>query len=216
LRDATAWYMGNAAPVLITDGKSGNNVLRSTSGGGLGNIIANRAIPVDPNKVYRFRIWIRASATSDGFLYYGGTFRNGDGTPSNSNGGYIYVPGSGISPSPKNQWIEFVGILSVANGSIPASASYFYPIIYLNYPPLGTAVGYMEAQDFRVEEVLPGTLIKDGAITTGHMVANTINGDRITASTLDANKVNAATISAATAFLTNIQAGTVVAAYMKS
>lgn len=211
MKDTTAWGMTGAAPALITDGPSGINVLRSTNDGSLGNIIANNRVPVDQDKVYRFSVWLRSSAVADGVVYLGGTFRNGDGTNSNLNGGYIYAGNSGTRPP--NTWTKYAGVLSVAAGTIPASASYFFPILYLNY---GATAGYMEAQDFRVEEVLPGTLIKDGAIVTGHMAANSISGDRIQAGTLDANKVDAATISAATAFLNNIQAGVVTAAAIKA
>jgi hypothetical protein len=192
LRDATAWYLGDASIVSLTDGISGNTAIRTTVGG-FGNILANASIPFDRNKVYRFHVWLRRSAAAPGYFYYGGTFRNGDGTPSNTNGGYIYAAHSGESIPAADTWYEYNGTLSVGEGSVPSSAAYFYPILYLNYPVVGTA-GYVEAQDFRVEEVLPGTLIKDGTITTQKIGALQITSDLLSANAATFGKVAAGAI----------------------
>jgi hypothetical protein len=191
LRDATAWALGSASQADFgTGGKTGRYGLRSNVGV-FGQAIANVAIAVDPLKVYRFHVWLRMGTGTDGIFYYGGTFKNGDGTDSNSNSGYCYAAGSGTRPSSANVWQEYTGNLLIADGSIPSTAAYFYPILYLNY---GGTAGYMDVQDFRVEEVLPGTLIIDGSITTAKVAALQITSDQLAANSAIFGKVAAGAI----------------------
>jgi hypothetical protein len=209
LHDATAWSMSNGSIVTLTDGVSGTTAIRTTTGN-FGNITATAAVPFDRNKIYRFHVWLRRSTTAPGYFYYGGTFRNGDGTASNSNGGYIYAAHSGESIPTANTWYEYSGTLSVPEGSVPSSAAYFYPILYLNYPIVGTA-GYVEAQDFRVEEVLPGTLIKDGAITTAKLTALSVTSNELAANSAIFGKVAAGAIGTDQLIANAITAGKIAA-----
>ena len=211
--DLTAWEDvsggGGGSIVTLTDGKTGATALR---GGPSTTEYGSHRQPYDPTKSYRVRAWARRDATANGTLYIGIGIRDHSGALIGPGNNYIYIAAAGVVANAA--FTEYVGTLAANYASFVGTPETMQIVLLLNY---GGTVGYMEVQDVRLEEVLPSTLIEDGAITTAKMTANTINGDRITAGTLDASKIVAASITAAqiaagTITTTQIAANTITAA----
>jgi|GEM_PF-3615436 len=156
--DASAWAnyptsVGGGTVVTITNGKVGTTALRNTANTQwLAQDI--KRIPVDPTKQYRIHDWAR-SVGGNGVHHLQVHFWNASGT----NVG-VYGVG-GVNPG--SNWTEYTGTFGAGSSyAIPAGAVTMSLVIGINYE--GT-VGYGEVQDARIEEVLPGVLIRDGAIT---------------------------------------------------
>jgi len=237
--DNTAWYLYNAMPITFTtvsDPVYGPNVARGYTGGESW-LISAKKIPLDPNKTYRVKYWVRKSGTANGYLFLGLAMFDGATNLSGGGGGggamWSYDAANGIAAaSVPTTWTEYTYtytpsmfptvsttaayssgggtgattvVISAPNTSIrrgqkltgtgfaastrvtnisgstvtfsPAAASQISgtltftkadsltitPMMILNNQ--GT-IGYMECNDARIEEVLPSTLIADGAITT--------------------------------------------------
>jgi hypothetical protein len=182
---SSAWVdvtgIGSVTFPTVTDGMVGANVMRSVAGHSAGP--GSHNWPIDPTKSYRLHLWARNQAGATGVLYAGiNTWTASTAT---------YVGGVwGVTSAPvPTTWTEFNGPLPLA-----ANAGVFGLVLYLNWGNAGGGYvmpGYMEVQDVRVEEVLPSTLIKDGAITTNKILAGTITGDRIAANTITVANLNA-------------------------
>lgn len=193
--DSSAWTLfGGIAPTYATvsDGKVGNSVARSN---GTDMVWANEAkkVPLDPSKTYRVRGWMRTVAGSGKVAYLGVALFDSAGTNITGDGSQWYYAASSVNPGV--DWTEYVGSFGAGTGKpIPANARTMSPLYILSYG--GSGNSQHEIQDLRIEEVLPATLIKDGAITTSKMTADSINGDRIAAGTLHADKITASTLTA--------------------
>lgn len=203
--DSSAWkaYSGSLYFCSVTDGKVGNTVLRSYSVGTAAWALNEKFIPFDCAKTYRVRMWVRKSATANGTYYM--SWRTFDssciGIPANM--GYYIVSSCTL---PTTNWTE-MSVLVGSGTSYPGTSDARYMKIgtILNY---GGTAGYMEAQDFRIEEVLPATLIQDGAITTakiaansicaGHICSGAITTAHLTASGICADCIKAGTLSGVT------------------
>jgi hypothetical protein len=175
--DAGAWMSrGAGAYVLttVTDGKVGNNVLRSATNSA-SYPFTKQFFPVDANKTYRIRAWIRKSDTSNGCFYMSWQTYNSAGTKIPANEGY-YVCVAIIPPTTWTEYVAYVG----AGTSWPATSDARTMKIgfLLNY---GATAGYMEVQDFRIEEVLPGTLIK-GMDANSNLLTSVIPATAVTPS----------------------------------
>ena len=195
-QDSSAWVrypssLSDATFTTITDGLVGNNVIRGSNRAWYNG--ADR-LPFDPNKTYRVRaVARRSSATANGTCYIGvalfdssGNGIGGDGTQ------WFYVGGGGFLPG------EDFTLRSGEFGfdttkTFPANARTMAPLIILSYN--GT-IGYMEAQDLRIEEKINGELIVDGAITADKIAANAVTADSIAANAVTASKIVAGSISA--------------------
>ena len=163
-QDQSAWtgWSGNpvATVTAITDGKTGNSVLRASTSS---RSISSRLIPADPSRTYRLSAWVRQSATGNGLLY----LRTVDYAPTDFAAGGIERTYSleAISP-PAGVWTQYKATITV-----PAGRTNVTPHILLAW---GGSVGYMEAQDVRLEEMAGADLIVDGAIVANKLAANSI------------------------------------------
>jgi hypothetical protein len=179
--DPAAWVDQQGQPpaqiTAITDGVVGNSSLRSQVGTTAtpGN---PRYFPIDSHKTYRLHVWVRRSADSTG-SFYGGLGTSGGG-------GYITLVWGVQGAVPGTTWTEY-NLIFTPN-MFPAGMTSANVLLDLNYY---NAPGYMEAQDIRFEEVVPSTLIKDGAITTNKIQAGAITADQIAANTITVANLNA-------------------------
>lgn len=193
--DSSAWSLySGALPTFtsVTDGKVGNGVARSSAAGIENWFNEVRKIPVDPTKTYRVRAWMRTVSGAGSTVYMGTALFGSTGANISGDGSQWYYAAAGVTPA--TGWTEYSGSFGYGTAkTIPANARTMSPLAILSYGG-GTAIH--EIQDLRIEEVLPGTLIQDGAVTTIKMTANTINGDRIAAGTLHADKITAASLTA--------------------
>jgi hypothetical protein len=92
------------------------------------------------------------------------------------------------------------------------------PLGLLNF---GGSAGYFEVQDVRLEEVLPGTLIQDGVVTTTKLAANAVTAAKIAAGTITAteiaaNAITSSKLAANSVTSDKIVAGTIVASDIAS
>lgn len=212
--DSTAWVTcsGSLYFCTVTDGKVGTTVIRSPANGCAAWPFSTKKVPVDPSKTYRVRVWVRKSSTANGVLYVSWRTYNSAGTGIPANLGHYIV--SGVSPG--TAWTEYAVLVGYGTSWAATSDARTMNVgLGLNYA--GTA-GYMEAQDLRIEEVLPSTLIQDGAITTSKILANSIcsghictggiSGACITAGSITADRLNVGKLCAITADLGTVTAGT--------
>lgn len=160
-----AWVdtSGNALPaarfVTITDGVTGNSALRSASGAQLFIEGADR-IPIDPAKAYRVRARIRASTNLTQRLYLGVDLRDSAGAVIAGDGSWWSYGAASYRLMP-NVWtgVSFVFGAGTAK-TFPSNGRTIQPLALLNYD---SAAGYMEVQDFRIEEATPTDLLAPNA-----------------------------------------------------
>jgi hypothetical protein len=185
--------VGSISIASVTDGQVGTTTLRS--GTGLASaFVGSRFVSIDPAKTYRVHAWARKSSTANGTLFLGLQIRDASGANVTSPAGtYWYVAASGQSGS--TSWTEYVGTIGPASTtSFPSNGRTMAPLGLLNF---GGSAGYFEVQDVRLEEVLPGTLIQDGVVTTDKLAANAVTAAKIAAGTITATQIAASTITAA-------------------
>ena len=182
-KDPTAWVVANwgAFPTqaTISDGIAGGTSLRSPTGSDASARGARR-IAVTVGKTYRLSIYARRSADSNGTLYYR---IDGDTTES---GGYNERGYWIESQVPGTSWTRYTA-------TVTAAQPFWSPMVLVNY---NATAGWMEAQDIRIEEVIPGELIVDGAITAGKVATNAITTDKIAANAVAAGKIAANAVTA--------------------
>lgn len=192
--DPTAWgsYSG-PTPLFstVTDGRVGSTVARSTGAGVQSWFTEERRIPIDPSKTYRVRAWIRTSSGSFSTAYMGVSLYTEAGSIISGDGSMWYYAASGIVPG--TEWTEYVGTFGAGVRDFPANARTMAPLAILSY---GGGTSIHEIQDLRIEEVLPATLIKDGAITAAKVAASAITADKIETGAITAAKIAANTITA--------------------
>ncbi len=197
--DLTAWinHAGTGVIATITDGYAGTTALRNTTGI-LWTARDAKRIPVEPGvKTYRLRAAIRnVSANGTAYLqvyYY------------DASGVFINLYNAAAAVNPGATWTVYQGTFGAGTANtIPSNAKYMQAVVALNS---GGNAGYYEAQDVRLEQVLPGTLIQDGSITTAKLVANAVTANEIAAGAVTASKITVATLSAITAALGTIVSG---------
>lgn len=162
--DISVWSGGSV--VSLSDGIVGSAAIRASSG--LHNFM-KRAIPLDRSKTYRFRLWARSDGTAPGAMYMR-LYYNAGATA-------IDV----VSPFALTAtWTEHAGI--IAGSAFPAGVMAVQPCVIFNY---NSATGYHEIQDIRLEEVLPATLIQDGAIITDKLAVGAVKAGKIYAGAVE-------------------------------
>lgn len=93
------------------------------------------------------------------------------------------------------QFTEYSGTFGAGTGlAIPSNATQARVGVILNYGTGGDG-RRMAAQGVRLEEVLPSTLIKNGAITTDKVAANAVTADKIAANSVNATHIVGGTIT---------------------
>jgi hypothetical protein len=147
----------------VTNGSVGNTVIRA---GGGEQIFDNavRLTPVDYRKKYRLSCLHRKTADANGSFFLRFYTLNAVGNASSQV--YTYAVEAKPAAELSTSWTRYSGTLTlnsdVASGHIG---------VVFNYQ--GTA-GYHEVQDVRLEEMVPGSLIVDGTITTQNLNADAI------------------------------------------
>ena len=219
-QDSSAWveWTGNTAAFgTTTSGAVGNRVLRSTDGTAWYN--SAELLPLDRTKTYRIKGTARRNGTANGKLYIGVALFDSSGVNITGDGAqWFYGAASALTlpdTSFKNYSAEF-GFDT--DNPFPANARSMKPLVILNYT--GT-IGYMEAQDIRIEEKINGELIVDGVITAAKIAANAITAGKIaanavTAGTIAAGAVTANEIKAGTITASQIAAGTITSTQIKA
>lgn len=189
--DPSAWRhsaeTSTATVSFITSNDSivGTTYLRQSDTAGQAIALGRRPIPVDPQKTYRARLWMRKNSVFSTTVTFNGVqLLDGNGANIIGDGSYWYYPWPAAQPS--LSWTEYV---SPAFGAgtprpFPANARTMAPLVWLNYAPGVT--GQVDVTGFMIEEVLPSTLIRDGAITTDKVFANAITGVKIAANAITA------------------------------
>ena len=192
--DCSAWRAASTCPwgcwtfTQIADGKVGCYVARSATGT-RSTIQSLVCTPVDTTKTYRSRFWLRASAGCASSGTYGGArFMDASGTDI---GAAAYV---NISPLPTT-WTEYSVLFGACTSkAITAGTVYISPYAWVN--DCNCAGLCVEIQDLRLEEVLPATLIQDGAITTSKIIATGICGACICAGSITATQLATNSVTA--------------------
>lgn len=162
--DTTAWTIGSwgvfPTQGTTTTGVSGGTTLRSPTGGAA-SAFGTRKRAVTVGRTYRVSVRVRRDATSNGVLY----LRLNGGT---AEGGAYNEVGSGIeavSPAAADTWTLY-------SYQWVATYPFVSPMVLVNY---AGSVGYMEAQDIRIEEMIDSTLV-----VTGGIVADNIDTRNLT------------------------------------
>jgi hypothetical protein len=204
--DAWVNYNGQGSVTLVStpDSILGGNVLRvgNNSGDDQGWLINTRAIPFDPDKLYRARVRVRRTAGT-GVCYFGVAGVAADGiTLVNTLGGNSvssqhYFIAAGVSPD--SSFTEYVGYLHgfgapVGGGAgtrnspyvMNSSVRYMRPLAIVNYNALP---GIVDIDSFVIEEVIPGELIVDGAVVAEKIGAKAITAEKLAVGAVAASKI---------------------------
>jgi hypothetical protein len=173
---------------------------------------SSEIIPIDSSKVYRISLWARQTGASlhyitAAFMNAAGAYITGGGTGWNS-GTYHYW-GRGNQPFP-SAWTFYSVVFGPGQAfTAPAGAKFIRLAMLQNYGSTATDTVYMS--DYRIEEVLPSTLIQNGAIVTDKLAANAVTAAKIAANTITANEIAASTITSSQIAADTILAGNIAA-----
>ncbi len=195
--DPSVWRVaevGGASLVVVSDGKIGNTALQLTT-------VNSSIVPVDwinlnRDKTYRFQVWARRASGNHGNIYAGVCLSDKSGTNLNGDGTYWLYVASGYNVG--SEWQLFEGVFGAGTArTFPAHATQMSINLFGNYNDgIAPSNSAHQFQDVRIEEVIPGTLIKDGAITTDKVAANSINASKIATRTITADLVASGTLTA--------------------
>jgi len=190
--DSAAWDIsGNCTFGVTSDGPAGRyraiNAAASSVGG-----IGKERIPVETSKTYRVRCWARTAGGSGSTFYMGVALQDWQNANIGGDGTYWYYAASGVTVP--GVWTEYVGFFGAGTAKqLPSNARTMTPLFLLGY---NTGSSQHEIQDLRVEEVIPGTMIRNGTITTNHIDAGGINAGHIKGGYISGNVINAGSITA--------------------
>lgn len=213
-----------------TDGPVGTSVLKYT--GGSNADWSSELIPLDLTKTYRISLWARQEGTSKHYIT--AVFCDAAGASISGGGTGFSTPtyhywGRMNQPFPSTWTLYSVVFGPGLAYSAPSGAKFIRLGMLQNYGSTTTDTVYMS--DYRIEEVLPATLIQDGVITTeklnalsvttaklaaGAVTAAKITANTITATQIAANTITSAEIAADTITAGNIAAGAITASEIAS
>lgn len=194
--DSSAWVKFSGADArfsTITDGYLGTSVIENAIAG-QGSAWYNSVprIPVDRTKTYRIHAWARSVMSANGNFVLGVALFDANGMNIAGDNAQWFVAATGSSAL--TLWTSFDGTFGFGSMKpIPNNARFMSPFVILN---AGGTAGRWQSQDIRIEEVLPATLIQDGAIITDKIAANAITAGKIAASTITAEHIAANSITA--------------------
>ncbi|MFZ6686579.1 phage tail protein [Undibacterium sp. SXout11W] len=151
-------------------------------------------VPVTPGALYKVSAWVKSTVNTDGTFW----LRVDAGSSRTGAYGENTIGVEGVAAVTDSVWHQYVGYFTPSSSQTWAS-----PMLILNYN--GTA-GWMMANDIRIEQVLPGTLIQDGAISTAKLTAGAVTADKILANTITSTQIAVNSITG-----DRIQAGSVSA-----
>ncbi len=176
VNDNSAWFGigGGAGVKSITDGKAGVYVMEIS--GANNSVVEKRSVPFDPSKQYVFRCLARrASGGTTSVIFAGVAVFDANGTNITGDGSYWYYVASGVNVG--SEWTQFTGYFGAGKRTFPSNAKTMAVCLFGNYG--GNYDSVHQFQDVRIEEVLPGTLIQDGVITTDKIAANAITANKL-------------------------------------
>jgi len=205
-QDASAWTVYAGSPVQIAtvaDGIVGNKALRGYSDGSANHYRSNKQTPIDRTKTYRISALLR---------------KNGSPTNSGSLGFYEFgQDGAFLGTTTYYSLYGFMcdalttsferHALIVVPANFHADTRFIAVSVLPGYMTTG---GYVDAQDVRIEECLPATLIQDGAIVTDKLAVNAVTAGKISAGAVEtanlaANAVTADKVDATVVKTTELQ-----------
>lgn len=200
----------NAAIVQDTGSPSGSNVLNiSAATNDTAEVFTSALFPVDITKSYKLSCNIKIGSTGgNGQHYLTVIFYNAAG-----NEIFAYTP----DPPPPGGWAGGQGTYHYLQAGRPTDTNWtqwsgtFGPKGAGKYPTLQTPkymrIGVLlnnavtiasdvRVSDLRLEELVTGVLIEDGAVTALKVAANAISADSIQANAITADKILAGSITA--------------------
>lgn len=215
VNDLAAWYVDqNQATTLSTsewsvvtlsNGLVGNTALQVVDNDNNFEWLISERIPIDSSKTYRVSVVARQTA-GDRNNYLMVVFYD-------SSGNFIAGTGSGATGWLSLGTFHYWGVANQdftatftrytftfgpsGTGSYPASATPVAIAIGGLFTATGTTQTTVQLQDLRVEEVIPGELIVNGAIT-----AEKIAALAVTAGKIAANQINSGHLVTSTAVIT--------------
>ena len=157
-QDTSQWFLTTVAytlptQVVVSDGIAGGRVFRSTTGGNGSAISFVNRVPVTVGKQYRISVKVRRNSTANGNVYIRYDPNTAQtGSYDNSNMGLGL---EGLIPPSVGAWVEYSAVFT-------AALPYVGLNIFLNN--VTGAVGYYEAQDIRIEELMDSALVVLGGI----------------------------------------------------
>jgi hypothetical protein len=173
--DLSAWEtIEGPAPQLFTNlqGPAGE---RAIGGAGIGSWFSERRrIPVDATKTYRVRCHaVRHGNAGSGAFYLAVRLFNASGVEISGDGTWWHYAAQNIA-LPTNSWGTYTAKFGSGTAKpFPTGAAYMSIGIITNYN--GTGADTFNVQDPRIEEAIPGTLIRDGSITAAHLSTITLS-----------------------------------------
>lgn len=164
-QDSSLWSADPGNPPLaiqatISDGISGNNVMRSVTGG-RSSAYGNQTVPVTVGKRYKYSAYVRKSSGANGLL----SMKLNKAVSGNTGLDHWTAFTTLENLTVTTSWVKY-------SGEFIAAYPFIAPLMVLNQ---GGSSGYMEAQNIRIEEMIDGSdLIVDGTITASKLQAGTI------------------------------------------
>lgn len=163
--DPTAWESGAAALSTFSyyglNGKVGDGMFKA----GTGTIALSNPFSVDTSKTYRFHMWAQDWA-SNGTTRLRINWFKASGTVASAVRAYDEVAITATAMT------DYAWTLFESSASAPSDAGLAKLAVHFND---GGSAGTVWVQDIRCEEVIPATLIVDGAISAQKIAARAIS-----------------------------------------
>lgn len=227
-KDSASWNGGAAFIDDLTlagdlepgEGAVGNNGIRNATGQ-QSVVVSVDLIPVDFNKTYRVRCMCAESTNNTARLYVGVDLRDENGAKISGDGSYWSYDGASGVKNTDHTWIEYSAQFGAGTANdFPSNAKTMRPLLILSHISASdtangiTRAGHWYAQDLRIEEAMPASLIVDGAIDADKIAANSVTTEKIesgaiTTDRLDAGAVTAAKLAVNSVTADAIEAGTI-------